>query len=187
LDLTNKLSELENIFQDKSDPSRWEMLSQYAAEFVNSGALTDVAEKAIVGNQALSPDAVKQKLQQDPQFRNLILTKLLTGTDDVTKRFKAAFDEYIKRLNRDYDAAYNRHYMQHQATRAALPVTVSNQIFKKGGKLSVLKEVVKQNQREKESNRKASEQFHKRTSKELARQLDALDKEQLMLLKSIFK
>ena len=187
LDLTTKLSELENIFQDKSDPSRWEMLSQYAVEFVNSGALTDVAEKAIVGNQALSPDAVKQKLQQDPQFRNLILTKLLTGTDDVTKRFKAAFDEYIKRLNRDYDAAYNRHYMQHRATRAALPVTVSNQIFKKGGELSVLKEVVKQNQREKESNRKASEQFHKRTSKELARQLDALDKEQLMLLKSIFK
>lgn len=187
LDLTNKLSELENIFQDKSDPSRWEMLSQYAVEFVNSGALTDVAEKAIVGNQALNPDAVKQKLQQDPQFRNLILTKLLTGTDDVTKRFKAAFDEYVKRLNRDYDAAYNRHYMQNQAARAALPVTISNQIFKKGGKLSVLKEVVKQNQREKESNRKASEQFHKRTSKELARQLDALDKEQLMLLKSIFK
>lgn len=187
LDLTNKLSELENIFQDKSDPSRWEMLSQYAVEFVNSGALTDATEQAIVGNQALNPEAVKQKLQQDPQFRNLILTKLLTGTDDVTKRFKAIFDEYIKRLNRDYDAAYNRHYMQHQATRAALPVTVSNQIFKKGGKLSVLKEVVKQNQREKESNRKTSEQFHKRTSKELARQLDALDKEQLMLLKSIFK
>lgn len=187
LDLTNKLSELENIFQDKSDPSRWEMLSQYAVEFVNSGALTDVAEKAIVGNQALSPDAVKQKLQQDPQFRNLILTKLLTGTDDVTKRFKAAFDEYVKRLNRGYDAAYNRHYMQNQAARAALPVTISNQIFKKGGKLSVLKEVVKQNQREKESNRKASSDFHKRTSKELARQLGALDKEQLMLLKSIFK
>ena len=77
--------------------------------------------------------------------------------------------------------------MQNQAARAALPITASNQIFKKGGKLSVLKEVVKQNQREKESNRKASEQFHKRTSKELARQLDALDKEQLMLLKSIFK
>lgn len=187
LDLTNKLSELENIFQDKSDPSRWEMLSQYAVEFVNSGALTDAAERAIVGNRALNPEAVKQKLQQDPQFRNLILTKLLTRTDDVTKRFKAAFDEYIKRLNRDYDAAYNSHYMQNQAARAALPVTVSNQIFKKGGKLSVLKEVIKQNQREKESNRKASEQFHKRTSKELARQLGALDKEQLMLLKSIFK
>lgn len=186
LDLTNKLSELENIFQDKSDPSRWEMLSQYAVEFVNSGALTDEAEKAIVGNQALSAEAVKQKLQQDPQFRNLILTKLLTGTDDVTKRFKAAFDEYIKRLHRDYDAAYNSHYMQNQAARAALPNTVSNQIFKKGGKLSVLKEVVKQNQREKESNRKASSDFHKRTSKELARQLGALDKEQLMLLKSIF-
>jgi predicted HicB family RNase H-like nuclease len=76
--------------------------------------------------------------------------------------------------------------MQNQAARAALPVTVSNQIFKKGGKLSVLKEVVKQTQREKESNRKASEQFHKRTSKELAHQLGALDKEQLMLLKSIF-
>lgn len=191
LDLTNKLSELENIFQDKSDPSRWEMLSQYAVEFVNSGALTDEAEKAIVGNQALSAEAVKQKLQQDPQFRNLILTKLLTGTDDITKRFKSAFDEYIKRLNRDYDVAYNSHYMQNQAARAALPITVSNQIFdrglfKKGGKLSVLKEVVKQNQREKESNRKASSDFHKRTSKELARQLGALDKEQLMLLKSIF-
>lgn len=186
LDLTKKLSELENIFQDKSDPSRWEMLSQYAVEFVNSGALTDEAEKAIVGNQALSAEAVKQKLQQDPQFRNLILTKLLTGTDDVTKRFKFAFDEYIKRLNRDYDVAYNRHYMQNQATRAALPVTVSNQIFKKGGKLKVLQEVVKQNQKEKESNRKASSDFHKRTSKELARQLGALDKEQLMLLKSIF-
>ena len=186
LDLANKLSELENIFQDKSDPSRWEMLSQYAVEFVNSGALTDVAEKAIVGNQALSPDAVKQKLQQDPQFRNLILTKLLTGTDDVTKRFKAVFDEYIKRLNRDYDAAYNSYYMQNQAARAALPVTVSNQIFKKGGKLKVLQEIVRQNQREKESNRKASSDFHKRTSKELARQLGALDKEQLMLLKSIF-
>ena len=186
LDLTKKLSELENIFQDKSDPSRWEMLSQYAVEFVNSGALTDEAEKAIVGNQALSAEAVKQKLQQDPQFRNLILTKLLTGTDDVTKRFKSAFDEYIKRLNRDYDVAYNRHYMQNQATRAALPVTVSNQIFKKGGKLKVLQEVVKQNQKEKESNQKASSDFHKRTSKELARQLGALDKEQLMLLKSIF-
>lgn len=186
LDLTNKLSELENIFQDKSDPSRWEMLSQYAVEFVNSGALTDEAEKAIVGTQALSPESVKQKLQQDPQFRNLILTKLLTEADGVTKRFKAAFDEYVKRLNRDYDAAYNSHYMQNQAARAALPVTVSNQIFKKGGKLSVLKEVVKQNQKEKESNRKTSEQFHKRTSKELARQLGALDKEQLMLLKSIF-
>ena len=191
LDLTNKLSELENIFQDKSDPSRWEMLSQYAVEFVNSGALTDAAERAIVGNQALSPDAVKQKLQQDPQFRNLILTKLLTGTDDVTKRFKSTFDEYIKRLNRDYNVAYNSHYMQNQAARVALPVTASNQIFdrglfKKGGKLSVLKEVVKQNQREKESNRKASSDFHKRTSKELARQLGALDKEQLMLLKSIF-
>lgn len=186
LDLTNKLSKLENIFQDKSDPSRWEMLSQYAVEFVNSGALTDEAEKAIVGNQALSAEAVKQKLQQDPQFRNLILTKLLTGTDDITKRFKSAFDEYIKRLNRDYDVAYNSHYMQNQAARAALPVTVSNQIFKKGGKLKVLQEIVKQNQKEKESNRKASSDFHKRTSKELARQLGALDKEQLMLLKSIF-
>jgi hypothetical protein len=59
-------------------------------------------------------------------------------------------------------------------------------LFKKGGKLRVLQEVVKQNQREKESNRKASSDFHKRTSKELARQLGALDKEQLMLLKSIF-
>jgi hypothetical protein len=59
---------------------------------------------------------------------------------------------------------------------------LSNQIFdrslfKKGGKLDVLKEVIKQNQKETESVRKASKDFHNRTSKELAKQLGALDKE----------
>jgi hypothetical protein len=119
-------------------------------------------------------------------LRDLIVSKLLTGQDEVSKSYRAAYESEKARLEKDYDNAYNAAYRQYEGVRAALPVTVSNQIFKKGGKLSVLKEVVKQNQREKESNRKASSDFHKRTSKELARQLGALDKEQLMLLKSIF-
>lgn len=191
LDLVNKLSELDRVFQDKSDPSRWEMLSQYAVEMINAGTLTDITEQELAHKYAGTKEQALYGLQQDPQFRNLILTKLLTGTDKISAQYKALFDDYLKRLDRDYDAAYNSYYMQNQAAISALPITVSNQIFdrglfKKGGKLSVLKEVVKQNQREKESNRKASSDFHKRTSKELARQLGALDKEQLMLLKSIF-
>lgn len=193
LALSDKLTQLGKIHSQMTDPATWSFLSQYAVEFVRQGDQSGLSDSDIQLINSASGDANKviEVLTNNARLRNLIVSKLLTGQDEVSKSYRAAYESEKDKLEKDYDNAYNAAYRQYEGARAALPVTVSNQIFdrglfKKGGKLSVLKEVVKQNQKEKESNRKASSDFHKRTSKELARQLGALDKEQLMLLKSIF-
>ena len=188
LALSDKLTQLGKIHSQMTDPATWQFLSQYAVEFVLQGDESGLSTSDIQLINSCHGDANKvvEVLTNNARLRNLIVSKLLTGQDEISKSYRAAYESEKARLEKDYDNAYNAAYRQYEGARAALPVTVSNQIFKKGGKLKVLQEVVKQNQKEKESNRKASSDFHKRTSKELARQLDALDKEQLMLLKSIF-
>ena len=192
LQLSDKLTQLSNIYSQQADPATWRLLSQYAVELARNpeSGLSD-SDIQLINQNSGNSEKVIEVLKNNARFRNLIVAKLQTGNDETSKSYRAAYESDKARLDKDYDNAYNAAYRQYEGARSALPATVSNQIFdrglfKKGGKLSVLKEVVKQNQREKESNRKASEQFHKRTSKELARQLGALDKEQLMLLKSIF-
>lgn len=188
LALSDKLTQLGKIHSQMTDPSTWQFLSQYAVEFVLQGDESGLSTSDIQLINSCHGDANKvvEVLTNNARLRDLIVSKLLTGQDEVSKSYRAAYESEKARLEKDYDNAYNAAYRQYEGARAALPVTVSNQIFKKGGKLKVLQEIVKQNQKEKESNRKASSDFHKRTSKELARQLGALDKEQLMLLKSIF-
>ena len=188
LALSDKLTQLGKIHSQMTDPATWQFLSQYAVEFVRQGDGSGLSASDIELINSCHGNAAKviEVLTNNARLRDLMVSKLLTGQDEVSKSYRAAYESEKTRLEKDYDNAYNAAYRQYEGARAALPVTVSNQIFKKGGKLSVLKEVVKQNQKEKESNRKASSDFHKRTSKELARQLDALDKEQLTLLKSIF-
>lgn len=193
LALSDKLTQLGKIHSQMTDPATWQFLSQYTVEFVRQGDQSGLSDSDIQLINSASGDANKviEVLTNNARLRDLIVSKLLTGQDEVSKSYRAAYESEKARLEKDYDNAYNAAYRQYEGARSALPVTVSNQIFdrglfKKGGKLRVLQEVVKQNQKEKESNRKASSDFHKRTSKELARQLGALDKEQLMLLKSIF-
>ena len=188
LALSDKLTQLGKIHSQMTDPATWSFLSQYAVDFVLQGDESGLTASDIELINSCHGDATKvtEVLTNNARLRDFIVSKLLTGQDEVSKSYRSAYESEKARLEKDYDNAYNAAYRQYEGARAALPITASNQIFKKGGKLSVLKEVVKQSQKEKESNRKASSDFHKRTSEELARQLGALDKEQLMLLKSIF-
>jgi hypothetical protein len=117
---------------------------------------------------------------------------LLNSTDDVTKAYRISWQEEVNRINRDADNAAWDARRKYVAAEASLPYSISNQIFdfpiyKKGGKLKLLKELAKQRQKEQESTRKNSQEFHKRASKELSEQLVALNKEQLLLLKAVFK
>lgn len=194
LDYATKLNQLDQKHSDLSDPANWKLLSQYIVELSNRGQISDPSEQAIISRWIGSPEKVLEGLQKDAQFKNLIVGKLTTATDDISKKYRSVHQTDMSRLSRQYDDAYANLFRQNAVQSAYIQnMPLSNQIFdrslfyKKGGKLNVLKEVIKQNQRETESVRKASKDFHNRTSKELAKQLGALDKEQLMLLKAIFQ
>ena len=59
--------------------------------------------------------------------------------------------------------------------------------YKKGGKAQLLKAWVSSSQKAREAHDKNFNEAQKRGSEQLRDQLDALDKEQLLLLKAIFK
>lgn len=172
-----------------SDLANWPNLSEYISELSRSGITLSTAESEIINRWARDPQLVKQGLESDPQFRNLVLSKFKTSTDEVTTKYKSWFEDYLQKLNTR--AQQQKDYLggMYLARKNSVNTTPDNQLweYKKGGKVQLLKEYIKGQQKEQESVRKNANEYHKRASKELSDQLGALDKEQLLLLKSIFK
>lgn len=195
LALSDRLGNIEQLASDLTDPNNWSVLPEYAMRIANDrrnpAGLTQT-EIDIINQYHGNPEAVLEAIKRIPSLRNALVHRLLNSTDEVTKAYRSSWQEEVKRIERDSDnAAWDAH-RKYAAAEASLPYSISNQIFdfpiyKKGGKLKLLKELARQRQKEQESTRKNSQEFHKRASKELSEQLGALNKEQLLLLKAIFK
>lgn len=172
-----------------SDLANWPNLSEYISELSRSGITFNDEERNIINKWANNPSLIQQGLKSDPQFRNLVLSKFKTSTDEVTTKYKSWFEDYLAKLNAR--AQQQKDYLggMYLSRRNSINTTPDNQLweYKKGGKVQLLKEYIKEHQKEQESVRKNTNEYHKRASKELSAQLGALDKEQLLLLKSIFK
>ena len=191
-----QLSDMSQRLADMQAPENWKQLTSFATALTHpNAALTQ--EEADIINKWVNNTA--QGLRTDPAFRNLIISKLQTSQDPISTRWREAWSEYKNRIQRQHDASSRRAIAQHQQNIAGLPTIIDNQIWtytptdrrsslmKEGGRLKQLKELARRNQRAKEQHDKNFNDAQKRESDQLRDQLDALNKEQLLLLKAIFK
>ena len=187
------------ILADETNPERWHQLANFAVELTRSPEGFSDEEIAILNRNAADPVA---GLQNDSSYRNLVLGRLQTGTDAVSSRWRTAWEEYKKQRQTQHDAAVSDITAEYARRRAELPTIIDNQIFdynpgwrnsslmyKEGGKAKAkaLKEWARSTQKAKEQSDENFNEAQKRAQTELRKQLDALDKEQLVLLKAIFK
>lgn len=195
----NIISKYGEILADETNPERWHQLVNFAIELTKHPEGFSDEEITILNRNASNPEA---GLQTDSAYRNLIIGRLQTGTDAVSSRWRTAWDEYKKQRQAQHDAAVSDITAEYARRRAELPTIIDNQIidynpgqrnsslmYKEGGKAKAkaLKEWARTTQKAKEQSDKNFNEAQKRAQTELRNQLDALDKEQLVLLKAIFK
>lgn len=193
------ISQYGKILADETNPERWHQLSNFAVELTRNPEGFSDEEIAILNRNAADPIT---GLQTDSAYKNLILSRLQTGTDAVSSRWRLAWEEYKKQRQTQHDAAVSDITAEYARRRAQFPTIIDNQIidytpgqrysslmFKEGGKAKAkaLKEWAKTTQKAKEQSDENFNEAQKRAQIELRKQLDALDKEQLVLLKAIFK
>lgn len=193
------ISKYEKILADEINPERWHQLANFAVELTRNPEGFSDEEIAILNRNAADPIT---GLQTDSAYKNLILSRLQTGTDAVSSRWRIAWEEYKKQRQTQHDAAVSDITAEYARRKAQFPTIIDNQIidytpgqrhsslmFKEGGKAKAkaLKEWVKTTQKAKEQSDENFNEAQKRAQIELRKQLDALDKEQLVLLKAIFK
>ena len=193
-----ELSKLQKTLSEQTDPQRWDALKDYAIELTKNPAGLTQQEIDILNRNASNP---AQGLQTDATYRSLIISKLQTGTDSVSSRWRTAWEEFKKLRQSQHDAAASRVMSEYERRVAYIPTIIDNQIidytpggtpsslmrYKKGGKAQLLKAWVSSSQKAREAHDKNFNEAQKRGSEQLKDQLDALDKEQLLLLKAIFK
>lgn len=190
-------AELLRIKTEETDPARWSQLPNFAVALTeNPQGFTD-EEKALL-NKYSKPEV---GLQSDPAYRNLIISRLQTGQDEVSVRWRAVWEEQKNLRLEQYNAARQNLWSNYHRQTADKDAIIDNQIFdyvpggrksslmqyKDGGKLKLLREIANNNQKARKQHDENFREAQKRAQKELKAQLDALDEEQLFLLKAAFK
>lgn len=196
-DLRLQDAELSKIKAEQTDPSRWSQLSNFAVALTQNPEGFTEEEKNLL-NKYPNPEV---GLQSDPAYRNLILSRLQTGQDAVSVRWRAAWEEQKNLRLEQYNAARQNLWSNYHRQAADKDAIIDNQIFdyvpggrrsslmsyKDGGKLKLLREIANNNQKARKQHDENFREAQKRAQKELRAQLDALDEEQLLLLKAVFK
>lgn len=196
-DLRLQDAELSKIKAEQTDPSRWSQLSNFAVALTQNPEGFTEEEKNLL-NKYPNPEV---GLQSDPSYRNLIISRLQTGQDAVSVRWRAAWEEQKNIRLEQYNAARQNLWSNYHRQTADKDAIIDNQIFdyvpggrrsslmsyKDGGKLKLLREIANNNQKAKKQHDENFREAQKRAQKELRAQLDALDEEQLFLLKAAFK
>lgn len=193
-----ELAKLQKTLSEQTDPQKWGALKDYAIELTAHPSGLTQQEMDILNRNASNPE---QGLQTDSAYRSLVISKLQTGTDSVSSRYRTAWEEFKKLRQSQYDSAASRVMSEYERRVAYIPTIIDNQIidyvpggtpsslmrYKKGGKAQLLKAWVSSSQKARSEHDKNFNEAQKRGSNQLRDQLDALDKEQLLLLKAIFK
>lgn len=176
-----------------TDVANWDQMPAYLQALAEAKWDTDSPVAQFLANHP-NPDV------RDPQVLQWLITQLTSGTDEVSKRFRIAFQDYVSKIQTD--ASNKLSQLQTKMNGLYYSVPTEYPTYKKGGSLKevekekakaeqkkyqYLKEIARKNQKQDELDQKRSSDFHKRSDSTLAKQLGALDKEQLQLLKSIFK
>lgn len=196
-DLRLQDAKLSKIKAEQTDPSRWSQLSNFAVALTQNPEGFTEEEKNLL-NKYPNPEV---GLQSDPAYRNLIISRLQTGQDAVSVRWRAAWEEQKNLRLEQYNAARQNLWSNYQRQTADKDAIIDNQIFdyvpggrrsslmsyKDGGKLKLLREIQNNNQKARKQHDENFKEAQKRAQKELRAQLDALDEEQLFLLKAAFK
>ena len=190
-------AELSRVKAEQTDPSRWSQLSNFAVALTQNPEGFTTEEKNLL-NKYPNPEV---GLQSDPAYRNLIISRLQTGQDAVSVRWRAAWEVQKNRRLEQYNAARQDLWANYHRQTADKDAIIDNQIFdyvpggrrsslmsyKDGGKLKLLREIANNNQKARKQHDENFREAQKRAQKELRAQLDALDEEQLLLLKAVFK
>lgn len=196
-DLRIQDAELSRIKAEQTDPSRWSQLSNFAVALTQNPEGFTEEEKNLL-NKYPNPEV---GLQSDPAYRDLIISRLQTGQDAVSVRWRAAWEEQKNLRLEQYNTARQNLWANYYRQTADKDAIIDNQIFdytpggrrsslmsyKDGGKLKLLREIVNNNQKARKQHDENFREAQKRAQKELRAQLDALDEEQLLLLKAVFK
>lgn len=196
-DLRQQDAELTRIKTEETDPARWGQLPNFAAALTENPQGFTAEEKSLL-NKYSKPEV---GLQSDPAYRNLIISRLQTGQDEVSVRWRAAWEEQRNLRLEQYNAARQNLWANYQRQAVDKDAIIDNQIFdyvpggrrsslmsyKDGGKLKILREIANNNQKARKQHDENFKEAQKRAQKELRAQLDALDEEQLFLLKAAFK
>lgn len=194
--MTNEaLAGLKTQLTDRQDPSAWEQLTNFAVALTDPSANLTQEEADLLNKWRANH---QEGIKTDAAYRNLLLSKLATGSDPISVNWRAAWEDYQARLQQQHDAKATEVRSEYQRQLAAMPTIIDNQIatytprrkesslMKEGGKLKWLKAQANKNQKEKEQHEKSFTAAQKESTEALRHKLDALDKEQLLLLKAVF-
>lgn len=196
-DLRQQKADLLRVKTEETDPARWNQLPNFAVALTKDPQGFTDEEKNLL-NKYSKPEV---GLQSDPAYRNLIISRLQTGQDAVSIKWRAAWEEHKNLRLEQYNAARQDLWANYQRQMADKDAIIDNQIFdyvpggrrsslmsyKDGGKLKLLREIANNNQKARKQHDENFREAQKRAQKELRAQLDALDEEQLLLLKAVFK
>ena len=192
--------------QNSSDFTKWNDFGAMFEDALNSG---DDFKNYLYGKQFQTNWANQQKLGLSQEQRNALTRWLTSGQSTQASKWRESWAAHQQKLKDDY---YNKVIGINEnleAENAKSPMFIDNQWrlsdfnlntdtnrvsplwrdkFQKGGRIgSKLSDFTKQYQRELQHVRRSQDERNKTTLKHLDRQLERLSKEQLILLRSVFK
>ena len=195
-DLQENLANIEQQTADLTNPKNWQHLARFASALSHRDANLNESEAQLLNKWRQDPIT---GLRTDAAYRHLIVSKLESGEDPISTRWRGQWTDYVDRVKRYQQSTSNGLRADYRRALAGMPTFIDNQIWtytpsrresslmKEGGKVKLLKELAKRNQQAKEQHDKNFNEAQKREADQLREQLDALDKEQLLLLKAMFK
>ena len=196
-DLFNKQREkyTKNFYDLQDHPENWNGLNQFIADIQN-----EIASGAI--NLTDAQQAIWNAGKNDPAFKNLITSILKTGQSTAARRHRALYEQDLQKLS---EAATRNITIAEDRLRSVLEsidTYVTNQwgwrpqsrvresvlSQKQGGKVEDrFSRLERIRQKEQQSVRENTQKRNKMLSDNLNKQLDRISKEELALLRAIFK
>lgn len=137
-------------------------------------------------------------VQGTPEFKQAIDQILTSTTEPLIVRQKNAYTAYVDKIQKQAENMAQKAGVDYSRTIASIPTFQTNQwgyplpysrssYMKSGGKMDRFSDFAKLIQKEQESVRTNTNNYHKRASTEYDKQVGRISREQLSLLMAIFK
>lgn len=181
----------------QDNPSTWSRLNEFK-NAINAEGLTSLTEdqKRIWNEAAISGN------YNNPEFINLLITQLKSGTSPVAQKYRTLYNQDLQDLSRKAEYLSSQAESDLYSALSSIDTYATNQwgwnprsqvrkfvlSQKQGGKVEDrFSKLERIRQREQQSVRENTQKRNKTLSDNLNKQLDRISKEELALLRAIFK
>lgn len=195
-DASNQERQMYNDYKKRSDiGNQYSLLNNFISE-LNS----ELLDQEPTGLSNYEIQVWKEHINDaqpllNPEFKQVVL-KLVKGQSNAAQRYRAEHQHNVQKLNEEFYIARNILNRRTKDYETLIPYKITNDAsfyFKEGGKIKALKALLQhqtnQNKLQAAESKEVAalnKDYHKRASKELSDALRSINKEQEMLLKTIF-